>query len=174
VVAPVTDQVPVVSDVVAPAVTWAMMKSSWEEIKANLSSKSRSAWLVVSPQTPVAFDGQVLDILFANEHDKNVFKAGGPTSPSELLRQAIVEVLGVRVQYRAAVSTAGEPIVQVSTPVAAAPTEPIAKVSEVVAEPEEDQSKAVNDSRNKLIDEDSLVGDSVLRNVLGAEPIEGN
>ena len=174
VVAPVTDQVPVVSDVVAPAVTWAMMKSSWEEIKANLSSKSRSAWLVVSPQTPVAFDGQVLDILFANEHDKNVFKAGGPTSPSELLRQAIVEVLGVRVQYRAAVSTAGEPIVQVSTPVAAAPTEPIAKVAEVVAEPEEDQSKAVNDSRNKLIDEDSLVGDSVLRNVLGAEPIEGN
>ena len=174
VVAPVTDQVPVVSNVVAPAVTWVMMKNSWEEIKANLSSKSRAAWLVVSPQTPVAFDGQVLDILFANEHDKNVFKAGGTSSPSELLRQAIVEVLGVRVQYRAAVSTAGEPIVQVSTPVAAAPTEPIAKVAEVVAEPEEDQSKAVNDSRNKLIDEDSLVGDSVLRNVLGAEPIEGN
>jgi hypothetical protein len=32
----------------------------------------------------------------------------------------------------------------------------------------------VNENRNKLIDEDSLVGDSVLRNILGAEPIEGN
>jgi DNA polymerase-3 subunit gamma/tau len=173
-VAPVTNQVPLVSDVVAPAVTWAMMKNSWEEIKSTLSNASRAAWLVVHSQTPVAFDGQVLDILFANEHDKNVFKDGGQNSPSELLRKAIFEVLGVRVQYRAAVSTAGEPIVQVSTPVAAAPTEPIAKVAEVVAEPEEDMSKAVNESRNKLIDEDSLVGDSVLRNILGAEPIEGN
>jgi DNA polymerase-3 subunit gamma/tau len=167
-VAPVTSATPVVSDVAAPAVTWAMMKSSWDEIKANLSSTSRSAWLVVNPQTPVAFDGQVLDILFANEHDKNVFKDGGPNSPSELLRKAIFEVLGVRVQYRAAISTAGEPIVQVSTP--AAPTEPIAKV----VEPETDKSNQVNENRNKLIDEDSIVGDAVLRNLLGAEPIEGN
>jgi hypothetical protein len=78
------------------------------------------------------------------------------------------------VQYRAAVSTAGEPIVQVSTPKAAAPTEPIAKVVEEVKQPEVDKSKEVNESRNKLIDEDSLIGDSVVRNVLGAEPIEGN
>ena len=170
VMAPITNQVTVVSDVVAPAVNWEMMKSSWEEIKTKLSGISRSAWLVVNPQTPVAFDGQVLDILFANEHDKNVFKDGGPNSPSELLRKAIVEVLGVRVQYRAAVSTAGEPIVQVSKPAAAAPTEPIAKV----VEPETDKSKKANENRNKLIDEDSIVGDAVLRNLLGAEPIEGN
>ena len=170
VMAPITNQIPVVSDVVAPAVTWEMMKSSWDEIKTKLSTISRSAWLVVNPQTPVAFDGKVLDILFANEHDKNVFKDGGQNSPSELLRKAIVEVLGVRVQYRAAISTAGEPIVQVSKPMAAAPTEPIAKVTE----PETDNSKEVNENRNKLIDEDSIVGDSVLRNLLGAEPIEGN
>jgi DNA polymerase-3 subunit gamma/tau len=170
VIPPITNQAPVVNDVVAPAVTWEMMKSSWDEIKTKLSTISRSAWLVVNPQTPVAFDGQVLDILFANEHDKNVFKDGGQNSPSELLRKAIVEVLGVRVQYRAAISTAGEPIVQVSKPVAAAPTEPIAKVTE----PETDKSKEVNENRNKLIDEDSIVGDSVLRNLLGAEPIEGN
>jgi DNA polymerase-3 subunit gamma/tau len=170
-VAPVTNQVPVVSDSVAPAVTWEMMKSSWEEIKSTLSNISRSAWQNVYAQTPVGFDGQVLDILFANEHDKTVFRDGGPNSPSELLRKAIFEVLGVRVQYRAAVSNAGEPIVQVSTPKAAAPTEPIAKVAEPV---KEDKSKEVNENRNKLIDEDSLVGDSVLRNLLGAEPIEGN
>lgn len=170
-VAPVTNQVPIVSD--APAVTWEMMKNSWEEIKSTLSGISRAAWQNVYTQTPVAFDGQVLDILFANEHDKTVFRDGGPNSPSELLRKAIFEVLGVRVQYRAAVSTAGEPIVQVSTPKAAAPTEPISKVQEPVEE-KVDKSQEVNEKRNKLIDEDSLVGDSVLRNLLGAEPIEGN
>jgi DNA polymerase-3 subunit gamma/tau len=170
-VAPVTNQVPIVSD--APAVTWEMMKNSWEEIKSTLSGISRAAWQNVYTQTPVAFDGQVLDILFANEHDKTVFRDGGPNSPSELLRRAIFEVLGVRVQYRAAVSTAGEPIIQVSTPKAAAPTEPISKVQEPVAE-KVDKSQEVNEKRNKLIDEDSLVGDSVLRNLLGAEPIEGN
>lgn len=172
-VAPVTNQVPVVSDVVAPQVTWEMMKNSWEEVKSTLSGISRAAWQNVYTQTPVAFDGQVLDILFANEHDKTVFRDGGANSPSELLRRAIFEVLGVRVQYRAAVSTAGEPIVQVSTPKAAAPTEPITKVQEPVAE-KVDKSQEVNENRNKLIDEDSLVGDSVLRNLLGAEPIEGN
>lgn len=170
-VAPVTNQVPIVSD--APAVTWEMMKNSWEEIKSTLSGISRAAWQNIYTQTPVAFDGQVLDILFANEHDKTVFRDGGPNSPSELLRRAIFEVLGVRVQYRAAVSTAGEPIVQVSTPKVAAPTEPISKVQEPVAE-KVDKSQEVNEKRNKLIDEDSLVGDSVLRNLLGAEPIEGN
>ena len=172
-VAPVTNQVPVVSDVVAPQVTWEMMKNSWEEIKSTLSGISRAAWQNVYTQTPVAFDGQVLDILFANEHDKTVFRDGGANSPSELLRRAIFEVLGVRVQYRAAVSTAGEPIVQVSTPKAAAPTEAITKVQEPAAE-KVDKSQEVNENRNKLIDEDSLVGDSVLRNLLGAEPIEGN
>jgi DNA polymerase-3 subunit gamma/tau len=169
----VTSQVPVASDVVAPAVDWQMMKSSWEEIKSTLANISRNAWQNVHAQTPVAFDGQVLDILFANEHDKTVFRDGGVNSPSELLRRAIFEVLGVRVQYRAAVSTAGEPIVQVSTP-KAAPTEPIAKVAEPVAAPVEDKSKEVNENRNKLIDEDSIVGDAVVRNILGAEPIEGN
>jgi DNA polymerase-3 subunit gamma/tau len=173
-VAPVTASAPVASDVVAPAVTWQMMKSSWQEIKDTLANISRNAWQNVHAQTPVAFDGQVLDILFANEHDKTVFRDGGQNSPSELLRKAIFEVLGVRVQYRAAVSNAGEPIVQVSTPKAAAPTEPIAKVVEPVAAPQDDKSKEVNENRNKLIDEDSLVGDSVLRNLLGAEPIEGN
>jgi GDP-D-mannose dehydratase len=35
-----------------------------------------------------------------------------------------------------------------------------AKVVEEVKEPEVDKSKEVNENRNKLIDEDSLVGDS--------------
>jgi hypothetical protein len=55
-------------------------------------------------------------------------------------------------------------VVQVSTPASAAPTEPIAKAPEAV----------VNENRNKLIDEDSQVGESVLRDILGAEPVDGD
>ena len=146
------------------AVTWETFQAAWPDIKTKLAEISRSAWQVVLPQTPVGFDGEVLDIAFANEHDKTVFKDGGTTSPSEQLRKAIFDVLGVRVKYRALTKSEGEPVVQVSTPASAAPTEPIAKAPEVV----------VNENRNKLIDEDSQVGESVLRDILGAEPVDGD
>jgi DNA polymerase-3 subunit gamma/tau len=145
-------------------VTWETFQAAWPDIKTKLAEISRSAWQVVLPQTPVGFDGEVLDIAFANEHDKSVFKDGGTTSPSEQLRKAIFDVLGVRVKYRALTKSEGEPVVQVSTPASAAPTEPIAKAPEAV----------VNENRNKLIDEDSQVGESVLRDILGAEPVDGD
>ena len=158
---PVTSSQPMVQ---AAAVTWESFQAAWPDIKTKLAEISRSAWQVVLPQTPVGFDGEILDIAFANEHDKTVFKDGGTSSPSEQLRKAIYEVLGVRVKYRALTKSEGEPIVQVSTPVASAPTEPIVKAPEVV----------VNENRNKLIDENSQVGESVLRDILGAEPIDGD
>jgi DNA polymerase-3 subunit gamma/tau len=158
---PVTSAQPVVQ---AAPVTWDSFQAAWPDIKTKLAEISRSAWQVVLPQTPVGFDGEILDIAFANEHDKTVFKDGGTNSPSEQLRKAIYEVLGVRVKYRALTKSEGEPIVQVSTPVASAPTEPIVKAPEVV----------VNENRNKLIDENSQVGESVLRDILGAEPIDGD
>jgi len=152
-----------------PAVSWDVMQSSWGDVMTKLASISRSAWQVVLPQTPVGFDGEVLDIRFANEHDMKVFKDGGTSSPSEVLRKAIFEVLGVRVKYRAVTSNTGEPVVQVSVP----KQEPVALVTEPIAKVEE-KIEEVNQNRNKLIDEDAQMGDSVLRDVLGAEPIEGN
>ena len=152
-----------------PAVSWDVMQSSWGDVMTKLASISRSAWQVVLPQTPVGFNGEVLDIRFANEHDMKVFKDGGTSSPSEVLRKAIFEVLGVRVKYRAVTANTGEPVVQVSVP----KQEPVALVTEPIAKVEE-KIEEVNQNRNKLIDEDAQMGDSVLRNVLGAEPIEDN
>jgi DNA polymerase-3 subunit gamma/tau len=152
-----------------PAVSWDVMQSSWGDVMTKLAAISRSAWQVVLPQTPVGFNGEVLDIRFANEHDMQVFKDGGTSSPSEVLRKAIFEVLGVRVKYRAVAANVGEPVVQVSVP----KQEPVALVTEPIAKVEE-KTEEVNQNRNKLIDEDAQMGDSVLRDVLGAEPIEGN
>jgi len=175
--APVTTQVaatPVTTNTAAtpvgvPAVSWDVMQSSWGDVMTKLASISRSAWQVVLPQTPIGFNGEVLDIRFANEHDMQVFKDGGTSSPSEVLRKAIFEVLGVRVKYRAVAANNGEPVVQVSVP----KQEPVALVTEPIAKVEE-KIEEVNQNRNKLIDEDAQMGDSVLRDVLGAEPIEGN
>ena len=152
-----------------PAVSWDVMQSSWGDVMTKLAAISRSAWQVVLPQTPIGFNGEVLDIRFANEHDMKVFKDGGTSSPSEVLRKAIFEVLGVRVKYRAVTANTGEPVVQVSVP----KQEPVALVTEPIAKVEE-KIEEVNQNRNKLIDEDAQMGDAVLRNVLGAEPIEGN
>ena len=159
----------------APAVSVSgpAFQSSWNDVLAKLSSMSRSAWQVVLPQTPVGFDGEVLALAFANEHDQNVFREGGANSPSEVLRKAIFEVLGVRVKYRAVQSTMTSPVVQVSVPEpkVEAPevllTEPIAKV-------EIQEVQEINKKRNKGIDKDAQIGESVLRDVLGAEPIEGD
>lgn len=142
---------------------------SWPDVLTKLASLSRSAWTVVMAQKPVAFDGEVIDIAFANDADKELFRTGGTNSPSEVLRRAIFDVLGIRVKYR--VATPAQPQMV---------TEPISKIEEPVVKPLEpvvkpaDVSKVdeVNDKRNKLIDTDAQIGDAVIRDILDAEIIE--
>ncbi len=158
--APVAEAAPV-----AMSVGQVDLLGSWPDVLTKLSSLSRSAWQVVMAQKPVAFDGEVIDIAFANEADKELFRTGGNNSPSEILRRAIFEVLGIRVKFRVATPASPQMV-----------TEPIAKVTEVVEEPVKiEQSAPVvdpNANRNKLIDPDAQLGDAALRDVLGAEPIE--
>jgi len=158
--APVAEAAPV-----AASVGHVDLLGSWPDVLTKLSSLSRSAWQVVMAQKPVAFDGEVIDIAFANEADKELFRTGGNNSPSEILRRAIFEVLGIRVKFRVATPASPQMV-----------TEPIAKVTEVVEEPvKTEQSSPVvdpNANRNKLIDPDAQLGDAALRDVLGAEPIE--
>ena len=158
---PPTAGVPLVSaaPVGVPQVSFAELQNAWGDVLSKLATISRSAWQVVLPQKPVAFDGEVIDILFANETDKEMFRSGGTNSPSELLRRAINEVLGIRVKYRAATTASPQMV-----------TESISVVQEAVVEVK--QEETINDKRNKLVDEDAQVGDSVLRDLLGASPIE--
>lgn len=162
---PPTAGVPIVSaaPVGVPQVSFAELQNAWGDVLSKLATISRSAWQVVLPQKPVAFDGEVIDILFANETDKEMFRSGGTNSPSELLRRAINDVLGIRVKYRAATSAAPQMV-----------TEAIPVVVETKVEIKEEvkEEQSINEKRNKLVDEDAQVGDSVLRDLLGASPIE--
>lgn len=153
--APVTNTAPV-------AVGPVDLIGSWPDVLSKLSSISRSAWQVVMSQKPVAFDGEVIDIAFANDSDKELFRTGGNNSPSEILRRAIFEVLGIRVKFRVATPASPQMV-----------TEPIAKVIEAKEEVKtQELAKDLNANRNKLIDTDAQLGDAAIRDVLGAEPIE--
>jgi hypothetical protein len=85
-----------------------------------------------------------------------MFRSGGTNSPSELLRRAINDVLGIRVKYRAATQAAPEMVTEA--------------VTVVVVDQKKEES--INEKRNKLVDEDAQVGDAVLRDLLGAAPVE--
>jgi len=166
---PVTSSLPVVSQ--APVqmnpVSFAELQNAWGDVLSKLATISRSAWQVVLPQKPVAFNGEVIDLLFANETDKEMFRSGGTNSPSEVLRRAINDVLGIRVKYRAATAAAPQMV-----------TEAIPVVQETKVELKEEvivevkPEATINEKRNKLVDEDAQVGDAVLRDLLGAAPVE--
>ena len=64
----------------------------------------RSAWMVVFTSHVVDLRGDVLYLSFPSERDAESFKKPGPgDTVSELLRRAIVEVLGIRVKFVARV-----------------------------------------------------------------------
>jgi DNA polymerase-3 subunit gamma/tau len=67
----------------------------------------RGSWMVVYTSTPRAFEGDVLTLTFASDNDVQSFRqqAAGE-SVSEHLRQAILQVLGVRVKFIARVDGA--------------------------------------------------------------------
>jgi DNA polymerase-3 subunit gamma/tau len=139
----------------------------------------------------VDFDaaGVVLTLKFSSAREVEAFKGEG--SATDVLRKAIDEVLGVTVMFKAQFSEPETaPIAVVAE--AAETAEAVAKAEGSVADDtDEDVSlleeeanaaeaapapvveKAKPKSRNsKLVDEDSRYGESLLREMLGAEPIE--
>ncbi|GAA4069196.1 hypothetical protein GCM10023065_23020 [Microbacterium laevaniformans] len=87
---------------VAPSgpVTLAQVRDAWPEILQRLEPVSRSSWMIAVDATPVAFADDVLTLSFRTQADVAAFKklAAGK-GPSEDLRGAIREVLGIRVKY---------------------------------------------------------------------------
>lgn len=101
-------------------VTLKQVRDAWPEVLASLQRTKRSAWMVAfTAQVREFRDGDVLVLAFPSEHDVEGFRGGvSGQSVSELLRGAIVEVLGVRVKFIAKVDGPG------GGPAGAAPTVP--------------------------------------------------
>ena len=104
---PAAAPAPVAPAPVAPApvvptgpVTLAQVQDAWPEILQKLEPVSRSSWMIATDATAVAFADDVLTLSFRTQADVAAFKklAAGK-GPSEDLRGAILDVLGIRVKY---------------------------------------------------------------------------
>ncbi|ANF32774.1 DNA polymerase III subunit gamma/tau [Leifsonia xyli] len=90
-------------------VTTQQVKDSWPQILDAVQRAKRSAWMVVFTAQVRALSGDVLTLSFPSDNDVQSFRqpdAAGGTGVSEYLRQAIVEVLGIRVKFIARADSA--------------------------------------------------------------------
>lgn len=97
---------------VAPSgpVTFERITSSWSGVLARLESISRTSWLLATAVQPLAYDveSEVLTLGFTSQNDVAKFKGSTPGSgPSDHLRTAIEQEVGVTVKYRPAPMPAG-------------------------------------------------------------------
>jgi DNA polymerase-3 subunit gamma/tau len=85
-------------------VTTQQMRDAWPQILQTVQDTKRSAWMVVFTARVRSLDGDVLTLTFPSDNDVMSFKQPqqGPNGGvSEYLRQAIVDVLGIRVKFLA-------------------------------------------------------------------------
>ena len=97
--APVATSGPVVT---SGPVDFDRIRASWPAILKRLEGASRTAWLVVTTVQPLDYvaESEVLTLGFASQQDVKSFKGSTPgPGPSDHLRTAIEQELGVRVKY---------------------------------------------------------------------------
>ena len=172
--APVADKTP---DVSAPAgiggISLTQFKDSWPNILSIVNKKSKAAWMVAFALTVVDFTDDVLTLKFLSQKDLDSFKNSGDAS--EVLRGAIMDVLGIQVKYKAQIDVKAEPapaVEKVATTPIAVVAEPVAsEPQEVVAEEAVPVAEEPKSRNSKMIDEDARYGESLLREMLGAEPM---
>jgi DNA polymerase-3 subunit gamma/tau len=158
------------------AVTKQAMVNAWPEILGQVKTESRSAWVVAFTLTVMDLTDDVLTLKFLSQKDLDSFKSDSRST--DALRKAIFSVLGIQVKFRphvdenAAVNDSEPATTELPVVTEASSEQVVDKGSqdespaEVVSEP------TPSTSRNSMVNEDTRYGESLLREVLGAEPIQ--
>ena len=172
-VAPVATKPAAAAPVAKPAVqapastsgvTTQAMVAAWPEILSQVKAESKSAWVVAFTLTVMDLSADVLTLKFLSQKDLDGFKADSRST--DALRKAIFAVLGLQVKFKPHVEeSAGEVVSEV-----AADTHPPTTAIPVLKaeEPTAPESK----SRNGMVNEEARYGESLLREMLGAEPMQ--
>jgi DNA polymerase-3 subunit gamma/tau len=83
-------------------VTTQQVKDSWPQILDAVQRAKRSAWMVVFTAQVRSLKDDVLTLSFPSDNDVQSFRqpqTAGGQSVSEYLRQAIIDILGIRVKF---------------------------------------------------------------------------
>ena len=82
-------------------VTFPQLSDAWAEVLEAVGRKNRNAWAVAFTAKPMGLKEDVLALAFPSQNDVENFKKpqAAAQSVSEILRQAIIEVLGIRVKF---------------------------------------------------------------------------
>jgi DNA polymerase-3 subunit gamma/tau len=84
------------------------LREAWPAVLEAIAAKNRTAWIVVAAAQVRSLEGEVLTLVFDHENDAKEFRPqkGVPGGVHEILRNAILGLLGVRVQFL--ISTDGQ------------------------------------------------------------------
>jgi DNA polymerase-3 subunit gamma/tau len=145
-------------------VTTQAMVAAWPEILSQVKAESKSAWVVAFTLTVMDLSADVLTLKFLSQKDLDGFKADSRST--DALRKAIFAVLGLQVKFKPHVDeSAGEVVAQAEADAHPSTTAiPVANTEEPAAP----ESK----SRNGMVNEEARYGESLLREMLGAEPMQ--
>lgn len=196
--APAVSSAPASAPAAVGSISTQQFKDSWPDVLTAVNKASKSVWMIAFTLAVVSFENEVLTLKFLSQKDLESFKTsnGAP----DVLRKAIFDVLGIQVKFKpliAEVATSTKaidvvapvslPKVETSAPVATEPIKVVEAEAPVASEPElpeadepdaepafEDEAEAAAPkSRNShLVDESARYGESLLREMLGAKPIE--
>ena len=140
------------------------MVAAWPEILSQVKAESKSAWVVAFTLTVMDLSGDVLTLKFLSHKDLDGFKADSRST--DALRKAIFAVLGLQVKFKPHVEESDGVVVAEATADAHPPTTAIPVVK--ADEPTAPEAK----SRNGMVNEEARYGESLLREMLGAEPMQ--
>jgi DNA polymerase-3 subunit gamma/tau len=184
---PAVETRPPVVELVEPAepgsVSLEQLRDAWPEILEVVQRERMSAWTVVYTAQARALHGDVLTLSFVSQNDVDSFKQpqGAGEGVSEVLRGAIVEVLGLRVKFIAR-ADAAPPEPEPATPVDDAEAPPVDAEGWAVASiPQSEPAEAPEKASERVPEastaparpaEPARYGESVVRELLGASFIE--
>jgi DNA polymerase-3 subunit gamma/tau len=169
--APVSEAAPTTPIAVVPAVsgvTTSQMRAAWTKILEVVQKKSKSAYMVAYNLDVMSLEGDVLTLRFASNYDLENFKnsAGAP----DVLRKAIEAEFGIVVKFKPHMDVSKQ--AEAQAPVATPEPAPVTAQVTEPEDPEEPEEQEAPKSRNTAVDENARYGESLLREILGAEPID--
>jgi DNA polymerase-3 subunit gamma/tau len=143
-------EAPVQASPAAVALDLQRVRDSWPEILEAVKRIKLAAWTVVYTAQPLALREDILTLGFVSENDVAGFRQQQTTGEgvSEILRQAIIDVLGTRVKFLARIDAPEPGAPAVATASRGAAPSPAAR------------------------NEPQRYGEAVVREILGASFIE--